>query len=60
MKKKIMYIDANNLYGWAMSEYLPYDEIIFDRNFKLEDSLVLRVIVKSVVSLRLICNIQIL
>ena len=25
--KKILYVDANYLYGWAMSEYLPYDEI---------------------------------
>ena len=22
----ITYLDMNNLYGWAMSEYLPYDE----------------------------------
>ena len=25
--KKILYIDANNSYGWAMSQMLPYDEI---------------------------------
>ena len=35
--KKILYIDANNLYGWAMREYLPYDEIKIDRNVKIED-----------------------
>ena len=28
--KKIFHVDANNLYGWATSEYLPYDEIKFD------------------------------
>ena len=22
----ISYLDMNNLYGWAMSEYLPYEE----------------------------------
>ena len=37
--KKILYIDANNLYGHSMSETLPYDEIKFDRNIKLEDIL---------------------
>ena len=37
--KKILYKDANNLYGWAMSEYLPYDESIFDNNVKLEEIL---------------------
>ena len=37
--EKIMYIDAINLYGWAMSEYLPYDEKKFDRIVKLEDIL---------------------
>ena len=37
--KKILYIDANNLYGHSMSEPLPYDEIKFDRDIKLEDIL---------------------
>ena len=37
--KKILYVDANNLYGWAMSENLPYDEIKFDNNVKLLDIL---------------------
>ena len=32
-----MCIDANNLYGYAMSESLPYDEIKFDKNNNLED-----------------------
>ena len=22
--KFIIYLDANNIYGWAMSQYLPY------------------------------------
>ena len=35
--KKILYIDANNLYGHSMSQYLPYGEIKFDNNIKLED-----------------------
>ena len=38
--KNILYKDANNWYGWAMSEYLPYDEIISDKNVKLEDILI--------------------
>ena len=37
--KKILYIDANNLYGWAMPQYLPYDDIKFDNKVKLEDIL---------------------
>ena len=35
--KKILYIDAKNLYGHSMSQYLPYDEIKFDNTVKLED-----------------------
>ena len=37
--KKILYIDANNLYGHSMSQPLPYDEINFDKNVKLENIL---------------------
>ena len=37
--KKILYIDANNLYDHSMSEPLPYDEIKFDNTVKLEDIL---------------------
>ena len=37
--KKILYVDATNLYGWAMSEYLPCDEIKYDNNVKIEDIL---------------------
>ena len=31
----IIYLDANNLYGWAMSQYLPYGNIRLNNNVKL-------------------------
>ena len=37
--KKILDIDANNLYGDSMSQPLPYDEIKFDNTIELEDIL---------------------
>ena len=35
--KTILCIDAKNLYGGAMSESMPYDELKFDRNVILEE-----------------------
>ena len=35
--KKIIFMDAANLYGHSMSEPLPSDEIKFERDNKLED-----------------------
>ena len=37
--KKILDIDATNLYGWALSEPVPYDEIETIKNVKLVDIL---------------------
>ena len=37
--KKILYIDANNLYVHSMSQSLLYDKIKFDGYVKLEDIL---------------------
>ena len=37
--KKILYADANNLYGHSVSQPLAFDEIKFDKNVKLEDIL---------------------
>ena len=27
-RKFVIYLDANNLYGWVMSQYLPYGGFI--------------------------------
>ena len=35
--KKLLYVDANNLYGHSMSQPLPYDEIKLEQNVNLED-----------------------
>ena len=37
--KKILYIDAINLYGHSMSQPIPFDELKFDNFVKLEDIL---------------------
>ena len=35
----LMYWDANNLYGWAMSQSLPYDGLRFNESITLEEIL---------------------
>ena len=35
--KYITYLDANNLYGWAMSQYLPYGEFKWFNQKKISD-----------------------
>ena len=35
----IMYLDANNLYGWAMSQPLPYKDIKINNDITLEEVL---------------------
>ena len=35
--KKILYVDANNLYGQSICQPSPYDEIKIDKSVKLED-----------------------
>ena len=53
--KKILYVDANTLYGWAMSEYLTSDKVKFDKNVKLKDIFfILQMIVILGISLKLI------
>ena len=34
--EKVFYLEANNLYGWAISESLPYDKFQFDSFGNLE------------------------
>ena len=38
MKKKIIYIDAKNLYGHCMSQPLPFDEIKFEKEIRLKET----------------------
>ena len=42
--KQILYIDANNLYGWAMSQYLPTSEF---EKLQLPDEYILEQIVED-------------
>ena len=34
-----MYLDANNLYGWAMVQSLPFENLQINNNIKIEDIL---------------------
>jgi hypothetical protein len=35
----LMYLDANNLYGWSMVQALPYQDIKFNREITIDDVL---------------------
>jgi hypothetical protein len=35
----IVYLDANNLYGWSIVQSLPYDKIEIDNNINIDDVL---------------------
>jgi len=35
----IMYLDANNLYGWAMSQFLPYDDVKINKEITIDEIL---------------------
>ena len=35
----IMYLDANNRYGWAMSQFLPYDDVKMNKEITIDDVL---------------------
>ena len=37
--KKILFMDARNLYGYSMSQLLPFDEINFENDICLEETL---------------------
>ena len=39
--KQILFIDGNNLYGWAMSQYLPtgtFEKLYFSEEYELEQT----------------------
>ena len=38
-KQRSLYIDANNLYGWAMNQLLPYKDSIFNSQGTLKQTL---------------------
>ncbi len=35
----LMYWDANNLYGWAMSQYLPYKNSALNKDIGIDETL---------------------
>ena len=43
--KKILFVDANSSYGHSMSQSIPYDDFKFDKKLKLEDILMIQLLV---------------
>ena len=44
-----MYLDANNLYGWAMSQNLPVDGFKWKKNIHKFDGDLIKIMIKIVI-----------
>ena len=56
--RKVVYIDVNKLYGWAMSQFLPWKEIPFNTPITLREILEQMTMQKQFTFSMLIWNIQ--
>ena len=52
----LMYWDANNLYGWAMSQYLPYKNLALNKDIGIDEILKLVMKLMWAILLNVILN----